>query len=593
MSVMFGTMEIVSGTQSKNNATDGDATRARAAPRPRRPGIRVDRMRREYVRRERARLARQRGQRGGRWSAASRGLLWRAFGWAPRLARALTPRSIVSRSVVAAIVGGLAPLLGCAIVALANCPGQSLVRRATLASRVAAFAWLTAHHVGLSFERGSFGVAPLGLTLLAGLALAAATGRACRSSAGPDESTPSPARVLVVVGTVTATYAGLVTVVAVLAGTDEIRVALPAAAVGGSLLAAVASGLSGCRVIGWRPVGAALLPDRGRPMLRGALAGFATLVGCAALLLAVSLGWHIRHAVALVTGLHPGFTGGLTVWLAGVLSLPNAIACALAFSVGPGFAVGAGTIVSPLWSQLGALPAFPLFAAVPGWSPVVGALSLLAPVLAGCAVGWLMRDSGHTARARSVGWEAAAAGLLVGCAVGVYASLAGGPLAGGRMATFGPSGWQVGLAVAAEVGGVAVATPWWLAAGAFVARLARHVWLARPRWHGGRLVAPTAAVGATVGMAVGVAVNQAPKADATSVDDELAEPSQPLPVHDDGASQHVGEGLASGVPENLEETEAAGQQVHRVQQSALYRLDGADRPAGTGVDQSGADHPLA
>src|SRR4029077_15651309 len=70
----------------------------------------------------------------------------------------------------------------------------------------------------------------------------------------------------------------------------------------------------------------------------------------------------------------------------------NAIIWAVAYIVGPGFAFGTGTVVAPTGSALGAVPIFPMLAALPtgarpggpGWAPVaVLALPYLAGVFAG------------------------------------------------------------------------------------------------------------------------------------------------------------------------------------------------------------------
>jgi hypothetical protein len=140
----------------------------------------------------------------------------------------------------------------------------------------------------------------------------------------------------------------------------------------------------------------------------------------------------------------------------------------MAYAIGPGFSVGTGTSVSPTGVFLDVVPSFPPLAALPepGPAPALSLLTLAAPFLAGIVGGAL------TIRVMpSPVYEAAplwgfVCGTLAGCFAACMAALAGGPLGGERLATMGPSAWQVGLMAALEVGvSAAIAawvTNWWL-----------------------------------------------------------------------------------------------------------------------------------
>ena len=85
-----------------------------------------------------------------------------------------------------------------------------------------------------------------------------------------------------------------------------------------------------------------------------------------------------------------GIGGGILLAALCLLYVPTAAVWGLAYVVGPGFAVGAGTSVSVAGADLGAVPAFPLLAALPqepgpAWGPLVLVVPLLAGVLAGAA----------------------------------------------------------------------------------------------------------------------------------------------------------------------------------------------------------------
>ena len=137
-----------------------------------------------------------------------------------------------------------------------------------------------------------------------------------------------------------------------------------------------------------------------------------------------------------------------------LLYVPTAAFWGTAYVVGPGFAVGAGTTVSPFGVDLGGVPAVPLLAALPqepgpGWAPLV----LLVPVAAGVLAGVLAHRSGAVA---AEGWRplaevSAVAGGLVAAAVAVLALLASGPGGPGRLAETGPDWWAVAPVAGLEV----------------------------------------------------------------------------------------------------------------------------------------------
>ena len=132
--------------------------------------------------------------------------------------------------------------------------------------------------------------------------------------------------------------------------------------------------------------------------------------------------------------------------------VPNLAVWGASWWAGPGFAVGAGTAVGPFGTTLGAVPPLPVLAALPSGAPPtwLAVLALAVPVAAGAVAGLLV--------ARRAGiLDAALVGPAAGLAVLVLAWLSGGPAGGSRLTAIGPSPWQVGLAVAVEVGVAAAA----------------------------------------------------------------------------------------------------------------------------------------
>jgi hypothetical protein len=238
---------------------------------------------------------------------------------------------------------------------------------------------------------------------------------------------------------------------------------LPEAVACPFLLALIAGGLGGARAIApWsRLVG--LLPERLRSLTVGTAGALAVLVAIGALLAGGSLALHLREFRAVNATLGPGAVGAVLLLLAQLAYVPNAIAWAISFTLGPGFAFGTGTVIAPTGSVLGRLPAFPMLAALPpgvrsAVPPVLSLAVLIAPYLAGAVGGLLMARAAPVLALEAAPLRGFACGIASGCVLGVAAAAAGGPRVNGRLAAVGPSGWQVGVVASLEVGVAAAAT---------------------------------------------------------------------------------------------------------------------------------------
>ena len=147
---------------------------------------------------------------------------------------------------------------------------------------------------------------------------------------------------------------------------------------------------------------------------------------------------------------------GATVLTLGQLAfLPTVIVWAVSWLAGPGFAVGAGTAVSPAGTQLGVVPGIPLFGLLPENTSIWMLIVILLPIGAGAFAGWAVRS-------RLV-WEgtplgtgprlaiAAGIGALTAGVAAVAAVLASGSGGPGRLAETGPAPLAFALALGAEV----------------------------------------------------------------------------------------------------------------------------------------------
>ncbi len=67
----------------------------------------------------------------------------------------------------------------------------------------------------------------------------------------------------------------------------------------------------------------------------------------------------------LTIALQPGIFGGALLLLLNLLYLPSAAVALASYFAGSGFAIGAGTLISPLWYESDQIPVFPLLGILP------------------------------------------------------------------------------------------------------------------------------------------------------------------------------------------------------------------------------------
>ncbi|GAA4347981.1 cell division protein PerM [Angustibacter luteus] len=350
------------------------------------------------------------------------------------------------------------------------------------AARVSTVLWLVVHRVQVLLPGGSVAFAPLGLTLVP-IWLCWVAGR--RVGSGLDRKTltasTSPLRALApVVAALAGGYAIVVTFAALVARTDGggsssgmLRPVLWQAAVFGFVLPLLAAGAGALGASGRtleRPLSALVadvvpVPPSFVRALRGALMATFSLLLCGAVLLTVTLAWHLDRILTLHRALDPGAVGGLVLSLGQLALIPNAAIWSVAFLAGPGVAFGAGSLVSAGGSSLGLLPLVPALGAVPAPGPLPTALwaVVLVPVVVGGLLGWWVAarstpepDPSAVDCIRAALTAAAlAAGFLT-----VLMALSGGAAGPGALAEVGPSPWRVGLVLAGELAFGAAAVAW-------------------------------------------------------------------------------------------------------------------------------------
>lgn len=200
--------------------------------------------------------------------------------------------------------------------------------------------------------------------------------------------------------------------------------------------------------------GSAALPSRLGAALRLAAGAVAALVALSALLLTVSLFGGYGEIIALTQHLQLDPLGSFLLFLAQLALLPVALAWGASWLTGAGFAVGAGSSVTPFESLLGPLPALPLFGALPqgwgGWGGIAPALVMLAGITVAVLLGRrpeLQRSSWAVGLLIPLG-----AAVLAGLIVAGASALASGAIGPDRLAVAGPRPWLAGGLAAAELG---------------------------------------------------------------------------------------------------------------------------------------------
>jgi hypothetical protein len=192
--------------------------------------------------------------------------------------------------------------------------------------------------------------------------------------------------------------------------------------------------------------------------LRAGSAATATVIGLSALILALLIFGNYGAIITLYEQLQAGVAGGAALTIGQVALLPNLVVWLASWLVGPGFALGTGSSVSPIGTALGPVPGLPLFGVIPPGGFAFGLVGVIVPLLAGFFAAVLLRSTGAGRRlagmAAGLGTRfltALGIGIVAGIELGLLAWWSSGALGPGRLHDVGPNPWLVGSIAAAEV----------------------------------------------------------------------------------------------------------------------------------------------
>ncbi len=341
------------------------------------------------------------------------------------------------------------------------------------ALQVGALGWLMAHGSGVSVNGVAVTAVPLLLTLLCAWATWRVGQRVGDSISGHGPNADAIAdgerdwTVPTALACFTLGYALVAFVTLTLAATPEtapstartlLWVVVLTICVGGPALAAGS---------GRAAIWAAFVPVSVRATVAACVSVVRWHLLVAAVMLVAALAVDLGTAANVLSQLRLDAGEAALFILAAVLVLPNAVLFSGSYLLGPGFAVGTGTIVSPTVVALGPLPMFPLLAALPdggatsAWTPYLMALP---PVVAAVAAARAQQRY-PTPRWEEGGLRGCTGGVFAGAVVGILAAVAGGGVGPGRMQVVEPfaSDVLVHAITTFGIGGLfgGLAMTWW------------------------------------------------------------------------------------------------------------------------------------
>lgn len=189
---------------------------------------------------------------------------------------------------------------------------------------------------------------------------------------------------------------------------------------------------------------------------RGLAAAVVGVLGLGALAVALAVLARGGDIVGLYQAANLDLMGVIVMSLGQLAYLPTLIVWGASFVAGPGFALGAGTTVSPAGTSLGVVPGIPIFGALPEHTSSWMLLLALGIIGVGVLAGWIARNRLAVPDTDADPFPerlVALAGIVVGsgAVAAALAVLASGSIGPGRLATTGPAPGPFALTVAVEI----------------------------------------------------------------------------------------------------------------------------------------------
>jgi hypothetical protein len=198
------------------------------------------------------------------------------------------------------------------------------------------------------------------------------------------------------------------------------------------------------------------------PAFKAGTGVIAGLLAISSVMIGVSLTLNWVAVTRLYEGLQVSFIGALVVTLGQLMLMPNIIFYGASWLTGAGFSIGIGSMVSPVGTQLGPIPALPVFGGLPIGTNIQGLWILVVPILLALFATVAVRA--HTAELRFNFATPFAAALSLGLSIGVVAAieaavlafLTSGALGPGRLAFVGINPLVIAGVVFLEVAPISI-----------------------------------------------------------------------------------------------------------------------------------------
>jgi hypothetical protein len=163
------------------------------------------------------------------------------------------------------------------------------------------------------------------------------------------------------------------------------------------------------------------------PALRAGTAITVMLLMVSSFVIAVLIGFNWIEITRLYESVQVSVLGAIVLTLGQLAVLPNVIVFGAAWFTGVGFSIGTGSLISPLGSQVGPLPAVPLLGALPVGRLDFGMIAIVVVLLAAFIATIAIRKSADEIRFEfATAWSAA---ISLGLSIAIVTSLQLGALA--------------------------------------------------------------------------------------------------------------------------------------------------------------------
>ena len=198
------------------------------------------------------------------------------------------------------------------------------------------------------------------------------------------------------------------------------------------------------------------------PALRAGTAVVVILIGVSAVFVAVMLAVNWIQVIRLYEGLQVSFLGGVMITAGQMAVLPNLVVMGASWFTGAGFQLGAGSLISPVATVVGPLPALPVTSALPIGELSFGMIALIVPLVGAFVATVLIRRHADAIRFEfASAWSAAitlgiSIALVAAVEMGLLALLASGGIGPERLQVVGVNPLLVAGVLFVEVAAVAI-----------------------------------------------------------------------------------------------------------------------------------------